>query len=394
MGKFRSKVNFKNEKNAGFLIKAFFQDFNEESSISIKGKEANMEIVFIEPPMSIIDALGYCEVIEFDYGKSLKEHGEDEVGAPENPEKFEPETGGEGKTENLEPEAGEEGELENLEPETGEAEKPENLGTGKKRGKENPVLDIPELKEIAKKASSFENFVKLVAQWLEMDKRQEFFEKLEIAATEVEKLSWKELEKALKQKGIIYGAWDKIWCSKKVSEKLQKDSITILPLLNEIAQYKEYPFKQLEDEVLSEEIHKLEGGIKPRVKMNCMPEIKHFEEILASVDMTKSVEERLRYVLEAMGLRKKSAQAQEWILEMANTALKKGKIAFDIIFVETNIPMENSIEAKMEFSSFINEFAKKHQKECKNIKLLTFLTELQKIIMLESEIESFSDFDE
>ena len=79
MSKFWAKVKFKQEKNAEHLIRAFFQNFNPESSIVVRGKEAKLEIVFREPPMAIIDAINHCEVIELNYGKNLKEYEEDET---------------------------------------------------------------------------------------------------------------------------------------------------------------------------------------------------------------------------------------------------------------------------------------------------------------------------
>ena len=78
MSKIWAKVKFRNGKNAESLIKAFFKNFNPESSIVVKGMEARMEIIFREPPMLIIDAIGHCEVIELNYGKNLKEYKEDE----------------------------------------------------------------------------------------------------------------------------------------------------------------------------------------------------------------------------------------------------------------------------------------------------------------------------
>ena len=78
MSKFWAKVRIKQDKNAEYLIRAFFQDFNPESSIVVRGKEAKLEIVFRQPPMAIIDAISHCEVIELNYGKNLKGYEEDE----------------------------------------------------------------------------------------------------------------------------------------------------------------------------------------------------------------------------------------------------------------------------------------------------------------------------
>ena len=242
-----------------------------------------------------------------------------------------------------------------------------------------------------------------------MDKRKDFFKNLIIVSAEVDKIKWKELEKALKNKNVFYTQWDKIWSGQQVSEKLKEYSATMLSFLNVTKKYKEYSFKEVEEYSteensskqdaektttnFEEKTDKLNETVfpKPRVKMECMPEIKEFEETLASVDKTQPVEERVRYVLGAMGLNNMSVKEQKQIVEIASTAVKKGRMAFDIIFVEANIPIEQTMTVRMTFSKFVNDFVQKYESG-KKVKLLTFLSELQKIIMFESEIESFSDF--
>lgn len=436
MSKFWVKVKFKQEKNAEHLIRAFFQNFNPASSIVVRGKEAKLEIVFREPPMAIIDAINHCEVIELNYGKNLKEYKEDEdlqveakndskqrnVGV-ESSEKIE--------QTNVESEDSEQPEQTNVESENFEQSEPTNAENEnseqteqlkKKRGrpatkklepkkekKSEPTINIPKLEEIAKKSNSFEHFAELVAKWLEMDKRKEFFKSLIIVSAEVDKITWKELEKALKNKNVFYTQWDKTWSGQQVSEKLKEYSATMLSFLNVTKKYKEYSFKEVEEYSTEENSSKqdVENTTtnfeektdkfnetvfpKPRVKMECMPEIKEFEETLASVDKTQPVEERVRYVLGAMGLNKMSVKEQKQIVEIASTAVKKGRMAFDIIFVEANIPIEQTKTVRMTVSKFVNDFVQKYESG-KKVKLLTFLSELQKIIMFESEIENFSDF--
>ena len=423
MSKFWVKVKFKQEKNAEHLIRAFFQDFNPTSSIVVRGKEAKLEIVFREPPMAIIDAINHCEVIELNYGKNLKEYKEDEdlqveaendskqrnVGV-ESSEKIE--------QTNVESENSEQSEQTNVESENSEQTEQPKKKRGrpatkklepKKETKSEPTINIPKLEEIAKKSNSFEHFAELVAKWLEMDKRKEFFKSLIIVSAEVDKITWKELEKALKNKNVFYTQWDKIWSRQQVSEKLKEYSATMLSFLNVTKKYKEYSFKEVEEYSTEENSSKqdVENTTtnfeektdkfnetvfpKPRVKMECMPEIKEFEETLASVDKTQPVEERVRYVLGAMGLNNMSVKEQKQIVEIASTAVKKGRMAFDIIFVEANIPIEQTMTVRMKFSKFVNDFVQKYESG-KKVKLLTFLSELQKIIMFESEIESFSDF--
>ena len=449
MSKFWVKVKFKQEKNAEHLIRAFFQDFNPASSIVVRGKEAKMEIFFREPPMAIIDAINQCEVIELNYGKNLKEYKEDEdlqvetendskqrnVGV-ESSEKIEQtnvesEDSEQPEQTNVESEDSEQPEQTNVESEDSEQSEQTNVESGdseqteqpkKKRGrpatkklepkketKSEPTINIPKLEEIAKKSNSFEHFAELVAKWLEMDKRKEFFKSLIIVSAEVDKITWKELEKALKNKNVFYTQWDKTWSGQQVSEKLKEYSATMLSFLNVTKKYKEYSFKEVEEYSTEEnsskqDVEKTRTNFeektdkfnetvfpKPRVKMECMPEIKEFEETLASVDKTQPVEERVRYVLEAMGLNNMSVKEQKQIVEIASTAVKKGRMSFDIIFVDANIPIEQTMTVRMTFSKFVNDFVQKYESG-KKVKLLTFLSELQKIIMFESEIESFSDF--
>ena len=436
MSKFWVKVKIKQEKNAEHLIRAFFQDFNPASSIVVRGKEAKMEIVFREPPMAIIDAINHCEVIELNYGKNLKEYKEDEDLQVETENDSKQRNVGVESSEkieqtNVESENSEQSEQTNVESENSEQPEPTNAENEnseqteqpkKKRGrpatqklepkketKSEPTINIPKLEEIAKESNSFEHFAELVAKWLEMDKRKEFFKSLIIVSAEVDKITWKELEKALKNKNVLYTKWDKIWSGQQVSEKLKEYSATMLSFLNVTKKYKEYSFKEVEEYSTEEDSSKQDVEKtttnfeektdkfnetvfpKPRVKMECMPEIKEFEETLASVDKTQPVEERVRYVLGAMGLNNMSVKEQKQIVEIASTAVKKGRMAFDIIFVEANIPIEQTMTVRMTFSKFVNDFVQKYESG-KKVKLLTFLSELQKIIMFESEIESFSDF--
>ena len=436
MSKFWVKVKVKQEKNAEHLIRAFFQDFNPASSIVVRGKEAKMEIVFREPHMAIIDAINHCEVIELNYGKNLKEYKEDEDLQVETENDSKQRNVGVESSEkieqtNVESEDSEQPEQTNVESENSEQPEPTNAENEnseqteqpkKKRGspatkklepkketKSEPTINIPKLEEIAKKSNSFEHFAELVAKWLEMGKRKDFFKNLIIVSAEVDKIKWKELEKALKNKNVFYTKWDKIWSGQQVSEKLKEYSATMLSFLNVTKKYKEYSFKEVEEYSTEEnsskqDVEKTTTNFeektdkfnetvfpKPRVKMECMPEIKEFEETLASVDKTQPVEERVRYVLGAMGLNNMSVKEQKQIVEIASTAVKKGRMAFDIIFVEANIPIEQTMTVRMTFSKFVNDFVQKYESG-KKVKLLTFLSELQKIIMFESEIESFSDF--
>ena len=70
--------------------------------------------------------------------------------------------------------------------------------------------------------------------------------------------------------------------------------------------------------------------------MNCLPEIKNFEETLARVDKTQPIEKRVRYILDAMGLCEENEENQNLIFKIAYTAMKIRNMDFNIIFVKFN----------------------------------------------------------
>lgn len=371
------EMTFK-EKSAEQLIREFFKELNH-TSIIIKDKDEKVEIIFKDPTVEIFNTI--IELI-----KDKK---------PENNERTE--------QSNLESESIKQTEQQvKAGSENSERAEQKNLGSEnskqnkspEKKGRQIKKVDIPELEEIAKKASSFEHFVKLVAEWLEVDKRYKPFKELAIAATEVSIISWKSLEEKLGEKGITVEQKDRWWINNKISIKLRfhpSGRITILPLLDAMRQYKNYPFgdvakqpeggkiteQQIEEasrkaEINSEETNKSTVS-ETRIKMACMPEIKEFEERLASVDKTQPVEERIRYIFELMELNKKSDEQQSWIIKIASIAVRSKNMSFAIL------------KEEMMLSKFINDYVGKYEPD-KKVKSKDFLEELQSIIMFENEI--------
>ena len=148
-----------------------------------------------------------------------------------------------------------------------------------------------------------------------------------------------------------------------LSEKLKEYSVTALMLLNSMRQYKNYQFAQQmsEDSSIEEATNKVQGGESKNIeKMECMPEIPYFNEILGSVNKTQPIEERLR------------------------------EINFDIIFSKLSISNESVLKARLTFSKFINDFVSKYASD-KKVKLLDFLKQLQEFVIEDSEIESFNN---
>lgn len=378
MNRFLAKVRLKEEETAAYLIEAFFQNFNPESSIVLKEDEVKIEVFFESPPDELIEAIEQCEVIELYCGKFLEEHEDNENVKLKSDDDLKPQaSAGEILNETKLPEV---------------QEKPE-----KRRSEPNDFPHIPELEAIAQKATSFDNFVTLVAQWIQIGKRQDFFKNMVIASTEVDVVTWKNIENVLNRKKIVFKQYDKLFSSNKISEKMKKYSITLIPFLDILRKYKDYPFNQEKETSVGENvsqavnqapIQNLEEKIsdesiisKPRIKMECMPEIQEFEETLVSIDKTQAISERVRYVLKAIGLSKLPADQQRQIIEVASIAVKSNEMNLESIF---NAYGGEYGETRMQFSKLINDYVKTHGGNEK-VKILTFLSELQKVIMLENE---------
>ena len=378
MNRFLAKVRLKEEETVAYLIEAFFQNFNPESSIVLKEDEVKIEVFFESPPDELIEAIEQCEVIELYCGKFLEEHEDNENVKLKSDDDLKPQaSAGEILNETKLPEV---------------QEKPE-----KRRSEPNDFPHIPELEAIAQKATSFDNFVTLVAQWIQIGKRQDFFKNMVIASTEVDVVTWKNIENVLNRKKIVFKQYDKLFSSNKISEKMKKYSITLIPFLDILRKYKDYPFNQEKETSVGENvsqavnqapIQNLEEKIsdesiisKPRIKMECMPEIQEFEETLESIDKTQAISERVRYVLKAIGLSKLPADQQRQIIEVASIAVKSNEMDLESIF---NAYGGEYGETRMQFSKLINDYVKTHGGNEK-VKILTFLSELQKVIMLENE---------
>ena len=341
-----AKVKFKDREETKNLIRTFFKKFKKDSKISIENEEAYIEILFDEPPTEIIEIILKGEEIYFKCEEENTEMTRRET-VEEGTEQTKQETAEE-DTEQIEQETAEE-DTEQTEPETAE-KVTEQTERGTKR--------IPELEEIKKNCSSYEEFAHAVSIWLEMDKRQDFFENLILSAKGLKKVRWENIENDLKAKGIKYEEWDKIWCSQRVSKKFQ-GRVTIMKFIKEIIQYDFSSFQ----------------------KVTTIP---HIDEILSGVDKTQPIEERVKEVLVKMGWNDEDDNEQNVILEIADKAMQLSEMSLEKIFEKTNIPEEMQMYARMTFSEFINNYIKKY--DSNKVKVLDFLKDMQRCIIFESEI--------
>lgn len=432
--RFYAEMRYEKEKDVVAFTCAFLEEFNVESSIESDGKEVKVELVFDQKPSPrIIKEIEKSKAIKFKYGRNLLQDIAEEIEKseakevdeiPEQSEIEEAEEEISNRFENEEAEENipnklEEGELEKEIPK--QLEEGEKKKEGQKKGsrearriRNNIPSQIPQLTEIAKNSKTFEDFVNSVVECIGLKQKKEFFDNLIKVACEIEKISWKEIEKVFETKKFVYSNWDKIWCNRKIKEKLNTEEykITILELIKLIVTYKQLYFPNEGKEQISEEAGEVEltdeatmdekeqsGEIrsksekiaesvlaeknkppKKRVKMVCMPEIPYFEEVLGTIDKTQPMEERVKYVLTRMGLEKISREYQDEILEIANVAIVEKRIDFNRFL----------LKARIRFSEFINNFAEQYGNS-NFIKLEDFLQELRIIVRTENEIKELDE---
>ena len=373
MNKCWAKVKFKNTEDSKKLIIAIFHNFDSSSRIKIRDMEATIEIAFREPPMEIISAIADCEVIELNLENCEK--SESTQVEPKN---------------NSEEEKDDFKSTKKLELQKKDNDKVANKGEMSE--KENKTISISELEEIAKKATSFENFAELVTKWLGFEKREEIFKQLIIASANLDNISWKQLEKKLEDKNITFKSSDKIQVTRQVSKMLKGDNITILAFFNEVVKYKDYQFEKTEEanEEQVEEKAKNDNEdekVPSKIEMEYIPKIAILEETLSSLDKAQPVEKRVKQVFETMGLSKLRPEEQEKVIKVASIAIKKKEMEIDSIIVEANIKEEDKNLELLTLSQFINNFVQEYGNG-KKVKALDFLSDLQKVIVDESEIET------
>lgn len=432
-----AKVRLIHEKNAEHMIRAFFNEFDPRSSILIKGETAELEIYFKELPKEIIDSITHCGIMEFICAPHLCQDEEDEQeeisekpGTEEAVEETttepEPEEAVEETT--IEPELEETQEVASttLEHEGEEVQSSESSKKGKRK-----KCEVPELAEFAAKSESYEAFVNNVATWLNLGKNHQFFVKVaqNLTLPSYGKLHWIDCKFAVGKEE--YSDAKKISCTAKVAAKFKgsENEVTILKLLEAIIEYREFDFHKemtrttesaeetlamensekesfdAEKSAITEETAESvaetttaeESPVEPNLvaenpveETTIMSDVLCFKEAVESVDKTLPIEARVMHVLTAMGVEKLEEKEQENVLEIANVAVTEHDMDLYYILSKTNIPQADALSARMTFATFINNVVKEYAPS-KQIKLEDFLKELQKGVMLETEIEGITD---
>ena len=441
-----ARVRFRDSKEAESLIKKFFEDAGPKSSISINGKIAVIEIVGEEtpqyrfPPLGLVKAISYCDVLNLQYGRDLSEYETqiEEEGGKANLEpelELQVEQGPEdGSQEEPEPEL----ELQvEQEPEDGSQEEPEpepeiqteqrqessqvesesdaitKVGqpfedeerseseerpvqkhrvANKKNSAEEDKSRIPELDAIANDAESFEDFSARIVTRLNLGKNAEFFTNLINVCCKIDQISWKNIEQGFSEAGFAISSWNKIASGQKVAETFRdsENQITILKFLKIVVKYKSFNFiskksedcfKPLEEIPQDESLSCVasEVTIARPTKLNCMPDVPELQELFEEMDYSQPIEYRVNYVLIEMGIKQRPDNTRELIREIVCAAMKCDEMDMTKICVKAGVTFPMSF-VLLTCSEFVNDFIKKYD-PTRQVKFVTFLADLKEVLL-------------
>lgn len=332
--KFWAKAKIE-EESAKKLILAFFNEFNPENSIEIKGKQARIEIVYEELPLKIIEAITNCEEHEIIY---------------EKPEVLK------------------------------EIPKRASKTTKQKISAEDEIEEIPEITEIARRSNSYEDFIRSITKWIGPDKKEHeiFLKMLLKAAIQVDVINWKNIYKVFNNQGYEYRPGVKSRVSDAVTRKFKNigKNVTILDFLKIFVKYQDFEF--------SKDIVKWDIS-KERLKMKCMPESIKFEAALGELNKTQPIHVRVEYVLNTMRLKQQNFEKQNIILASCNIAVMSKVIDINTIYEKSGIKNRAKEYVQLTISKFANDFAKSINSSAERIAAVDFLKDLQEIVLLEDE---------
>lgn len=362
--KIGASVKFGNDEAKGAFIRTFFGNFNSKNSLDIDKNVAEMELHFDkDPPKEIIDVIAKNEVIKFQY-------------MPDSTPTISNLNATQGTT-NDQPA----GEQKPIKPKKEENDEGISRNKGKKASTTNakPEIEIPELNEIAKKCTSYEEFMSSVCKWLDIEKRQEFFEEVIKAGKEADKVSWEKIFEKLEAKGLDYGNYDRVYCTKKVKAKFEKinDRITILMIIKAVIKYEISDFTEnqpnscdstgehqnssdpTENQQNSSSFTGNQQNPQEEQKKNeSEEEVTCFDAgLYNNLDEIEDTSEKIKAILNKMGLERKSLPDQQKIFKIALTATKSDDMDIDTIISKTDIPYDEYGYSRIIFSRFVNDYA-------------------------------------
>ena len=379
MRKIYGTIVFKKRNSVTKLDLAFAHNFNPQSKLDIEDKEVKFEVVFEEkPPIEFLKALKNFEKLKLHYSENSSDVSDD--GLPDNNQTGTSSDVSENGIANG-------GKSEEASSNASDSQKKEALISKGQQEKSGNSTNIAPSKfsELAKKASSFDEFLDLVSSWLEFGPKIPFFKRLVSVSTELEMVSWVKIEKIFSEKGWNYTQADKLFFSNKLRNQSKDEYLKPLQFLNAIKDFKNYPFTKNEEtgeEAKTSDAPEQHKGNDASRQIDCMKDIEALNKFLSNIDFKRSIQEKASYILEFMGVKKLSQQEQEWIDQITQAAINSEKIESSVNLLEkTEIPTAKKKLALMTYSDFINRYYKENGgNQDTTLIVIAFLKDLKRCI--------------
>lgn len=355
-------VRIDEEKNAGYLVRAFFKAYKAENILCLSGDEAFIQIDLENTEQEKIDflaeAIAHCKIINLQHGEvpTYIQNGPDEEENKEGIEIIE-------KT-----------------PEQKEFEE--------------------KLVQIATYSSSYEEFKERLLAGMQMSVNlKRIFSHLVEAAEETKVISWKNVMRNYERN------YSEPISSQRCNLQAKVKSITglnVLECISAVANHKNDCYtaeknvddgKSSTEQISNEDDSQIVNGqTKNEECSEASPQDKKemtqqgfvnekrengIESLLSIIDKTQSLSERVEAVMSEMELPENQPQKVE-IQKMVERLITQPVIDFS----------QENVETRMIFANMVNVFMKNHGRKA-YIKAKEFLQELQAIILTDEELEQF-----
>lgn len=419
---FEAKVEFKDVEKQRELVNALFMEFNPKNSFKIQRSNAEVTIFFDDnPPKEIAKAICDCNIVYLQYLSPLNDAGDkvvtvkSKLEVSEETKDFADSKVSKETKDFADLKVSEETKVSEI------SKVPKELKvfpeTANKMKQER--MSIKELDNVAREAQSFEDFLHLIAHRLRISKKEGCFVSIAMIAAELDKLSWDAIQKEAICQRKKYSGYEKRSISCSIENGLLEKDIDLIRFLELLQGYKEFPFgaktklepnenesiqlereepkgkvedkqeetksdsfEQVSKEPISEEIvsKELASEESSKIRLECMPVSEEFEDALASLDKTKTIEEQVSHVLKIMGLNQIPDRQRTWIVELMARNLRHTCSQIENGVNADMIPKEHRIEVLTMASTLVNDYIKKHGKK-ELVPLKVFLKQLRKVII-------------
>lgn len=417
--KLLANLRIKSEKNAEFLLQAFFKASNPESSILIREEEVTMALeldgLSSEVIEEVVKAIGHCEIVRLRYGKTSNAVSNTEVEAAHETAKqvIEAEKSQEAEEHSLGaevlPKSTEQAQKtaeDSKSEDSKQSKKPKCKRSEKKEATSESTNSerekfIQKLDELAKDSNSYSLFLKKVMSWFELDKNRSLFLINVLRVTgNVAKIHWTTIEAELSKIGVEMSRYDVQKLKGLISKHTNLRVIEVIKILDGYkSKFSTLPESTAETQKEVEEP-------KPDKMPESSPEVSETEEEnaeskdvaeilkgsklerrLITLDKRIPINSRVSKILEHMEWSYLNSKDQYAVLTICEIALKLRDITFENIFMSRKLKSFNQTEYVIIFSNFIDRYMKINGINEK-IDPVDFLKYFQNIILTSAEKRS------